>query len=143
MCSCKEGFTGDPFASCQQIVQQQPQDPCDTAPCGINARCKVFTNGAATCICEPGYYGNPYESCRPECVVNTDCPFNKACVRNKCEDPCPGVCGTTAICDVINHLPVCKCSPGYTGNPYAYCHNIVYEPSKYPTNIALLISIYC
>lgn len=134
MCSCQEGYTGDPFTSCYLIPQAiEKLDPCNPTPCGANAQCKVSRNGAAACICEPGYFGNPYESCRPECVVNTDCPYNKACLRNKCEDPCPGVCGSTALCQVINHIPSCSCSPGYTGNPYSYCHIIINEPSKFLT----------
>lgn len=137
MCSCQDGYTGDPFTSCYLIPQAvEKLDPCNPTPCGANAQCKVSRNGAAACICEPGYFGNPYESCRPECVVNTDCPYNKACLRNKCEDPCPGVCGSTALCQVVNHIPSCNCAPGYTGNPYTYCHIIINEPGKF-----LLINI--
>lgn len=130
MCSCQEGYSGDPFLSCFEIPQITSKDPCSPTPCGTNARCRVTRDNAPVCACEPGYFGNPYESCRPECVINTDCPYNKACRNNKCEDPCPGACGTTAICEVINHLPTCKCSIGYTGNPYAYCHVIINEPGK-------------
>lgn len=39
-----------------------------------------------------------YEGCRPECVLSSDCPSDKACIRNKCKDPCPGVCGLNAEC---------------------------------------------
>lgn len=136
MCSCDEGYTGDPFTACYLIPQAvEKLDPCNPTPCGANAQCKVSRNNAAACICEPGYFGNPYESCRPECVVNTDCPYNKACLRNKCEDPCPGVCGSTALCQVINHVPSCNCAPGYTGNPYTFCHIIINEPSKFIYNL--------
>lgn len=132
MCSCQEGYTGDPFTACFYLLQSQdPQDPCNPTPCGANARCHVSRNGAAACSCEPGHFGNPYESCRPECVVNVDCPFNKACLKNKCEDPCPGVCGSTAVCQVINHVPSCTCAPGYTGNPYQYCHITISQPGMH------------
>lgn len=131
MCSCQEGYTGDPFTSCYEKPQNvAPEDPCNPSPCGANARCKVSPSGSAACICDAGYFGNPYESCRPECTVNTDCPYNKACLRNKCEDPCPGVCGSAAICQVINHVPTCSCGVGYTGNPYSYCHFLIPEPGK-------------
>lgn len=130
MCSCEDGYTGDPFTACHR-TPLVAEDPCNPTPCGANARCKVSGNGAAACICEVGYFGNPYESCRPECVINTDCPYNKACLRNKCEDPCPGVCGSTATCQVINHIPSCNCASGYTGNPYEYCHIIINEPRKF------------
>lgn len=94
--------------------------PCEPSPCGLNAECSE-SNGAGACRCIDTYLGNPYEGCRPECVINTDCPPQLACTQNKCKDPCPGVCGSNAICQVVNHLPTCYCSPGLTGNPYSYC----------------------
>lgn len=142
MCSCQEGYTGDPFTSCYLVPQSiEPADPCNPTPCGANARCKVSKYGAAACICEPGYFGNPYETCRPECIVDTDCPYNKGCLRNKCEDPCPGVCGSTAICQVINHVPSCSCAPGYTGNPYQYCHIIIDVPGEFKNSLSIALTL--
>lgn len=129
MCSCQDGYIGDPFTQCYNVPVSEQIDPCNPTPCGTNARCHVSRNAGA-CICEPGYFGNPYEFCRPECAVNSDCPYNKACLKNKCVDPCPGVCGPTAICQVVNHVPTCTCASGYTGNPYGYCHIIIHEAGK-------------
>lgn len=72
-------------------------------------------------MCLPEYLGNPYEGCRPECVLSSDCPSNRACIRNKCQDPCPGTCAQNAACQVINHLPSCTCPSGFTGDPFSYC----------------------
>lgn len=123
-CSCLNGFTGDPFVQCQ-IMQAQPPEssrqPCVPSPCGANALCRE-QNGAGACSCIQDYIGNPYEGCRPECTVNTDCQANLACIRSKCQDPCPGTCGTNANCQVVSHLPTCTCYPGYTGNPFVYCN---------------------
>lgn len=94
--------------------------PCEPSPCGLNAEC-TERNGAGACKCIESYIGNPYEGCRPECVINTDCPPMQACVQNRCKDPCPGVCASNAICQVVNHLPSCYCPPGFTGNAYSYC----------------------
>ncbi|KRT79970.1 hypothetical protein AMK59_6537, partial [Oryctes borbonicus] len=91
------------------------------------ALCKVQGN-AGSCTCPPDYVGNPYENCRPECVHNSDCPTTKACIKNKCQDPCPGTCGQNADCHVINHLPSCHCKIGYTGDPFRYCNAIPPEP---------------
>lgn len=91
-------------------------DPCNLNPCGPNARCN---NGI--CICLPEYQGDPYVGCRPECVMNTDCAHDRACVRNKCMDPCPGTCGRGALCSVYNHVPICTCSAGMTGNAFVQC----------------------
>jgi hypothetical protein len=94
-----------------------PQDdPCYPSPCGPNAQCNE-----GICTCLPEYQGDPYRGCRPECVLNSDCPRDKACIRNKCTDPCPGTCGQNAICDVINHIPMCSCPVGMAGNAFIEC----------------------
>lgn len=95
-------------------------NPCEPSPCGPNAICHR-KNDAGACSCIDDYQGNPYEGCRPECVLNSDCPTDKSCVRNKCQDPCPGVCGTNAECLVVNHIPTCNCLRGYTGDPFSNC----------------------
>lgn len=59
--------------------------------------------------------------CRPECVLNNECPQNKACIRNKCMDPCPGTCGQNALCEVYNHIPMCRCPQGMSGNAFTQC----------------------
>ncbi|KAJ4432717.1 hypothetical protein ANN_21354 [Periplaneta americana] len=133
-CICPSGFTGDPFTQClvqQTPVVQEPVNPCQPSPCGANAVCKQ-QNSAGSCTCLPDYIGNPYEGCRPECVLNTDCPSNRACIRNKCQDPCPGTCGQNADCQVVNHLPSCTCRPSFTGDPFRFCNTIPPEPVKTP-----------
>lgn len=118
-CSCSPGYTGNPFIQC--LVQEtKPPNPCEPSPCGTNAECKQ-RNGAGACTCIPDYHGNPYEGCRPECVLSSDCPSDKACIRNKCADPCPGICGQFAECSVVNHVPACTCIVGYIGNPFTGC----------------------
>lgn len=47
--------------------------------------------------------------------------MNKACVRNRCVDPCVGVCGVEAICTVLNHIPICSCAYGTTGDAFKQC----------------------
>lgn len=122
ICLCKHGYTGDPFFGCNRELLQIEAftTPCSPSPCGSNALCKEKAN-AGSCSCLEGYIGNPYEGCRPECVINTDCPSNKACINNKCKDPCPGSCSNNAVCQVVNHLPLCTCLNGYTGDPFKYC----------------------
>lgn len=121
-CFCNAGYIGDPFIRCfiEEVRPVENINPCVPSPCGGNAICRE-QNEAGSCVCLPDYIGNPYEGCRPECVLNTDCPSNKACIRNKCQDPCPGTCGQNADCQVINHLPSCTCRQGYTGDPFTYC----------------------
>ena len=95
-------------------------DPCNPSPCGINAECRE-RNNAAACVCLPGLQGDPYTECKPECTINQECASNLACIANKCKDPCPGVCGTHAMCSVRNHNPSCTCDPGYFGDPFRIC----------------------
>ena len=96
------------------------KSPCTPSPCGFNAICKE-QNNVGSCTCLADYVGNPYEGCRPECVVDTDCPSTQSCIRSRCQDPCPGTCGTNAECKVINHRPACTCIQGYSGNPFQHC----------------------
>lgn len=72
----------------------------------------------------PEYQGDPYVGCRPECVLNPDCPRDRACMRNKCRDPCEGTCGQNALCSVVNHVPVCTCLSGMAGNAFVGCSPI-------------------
>lgn len=100
--------------------EPERREPCNPSPCGANAECRE-SNGAGSCTCLPEYYGDPYTGCRPECVQNSDCDRSKACVNNKCKDPCPGVCGINAECRVQNHAPICLCLIGYEGDPTRSC----------------------
>lgn len=99
------------------FTDETPKDPCNPSPCGFNTECR---NGICTCIIE--YLGDPYIGCNPECVTNTDCPMDKACIRNKCTNPCPGICAINAICNVYNHIPMCSCPDGMSGNAFVECH---------------------
>lgn len=92
-------------------------DPCNPSPCGSNAVCN---NGQCSCT-EEYPKGDPYQSCRPECVQNNDCDRRLACIRNKCGDPCVGICGNQAICEVFNHVATCTCPQGMSGNPFFDC----------------------
>lgn len=135
-CYCPPGYTGDSFINC--VVIDVPLTPCSPSPCGPNALCKEF-NGAGSCVCLPEYVGNPYEGCRPECIVNSDCASNLACIQNKCKNPCNNVCGLNAICNVINHSPQCECLPGYIGSPYQECIVKINGTFKFNNNFLLTL----
>ena len=127
ICVCNHGYVGDPFSRSIRPTTTSPRpeiiDPYRPSPCGINAECREH-NGAASCTCLPGLFGNPYIECKPECSINPECPTDKACVNQKCVDPCPGVCGTHATCKAQNHNPICTCDPGFTGDPFRFCTRI-------------------
>lgn len=103
-----------------------PSDPCNPSPCGFNAQCR---DGICTCLNE--YHGDPYFGCKPECVTNMDCPIDKVCSANKCVNPCPGTCASTAQCNVYSHIPICTCPEGTTGNAFVECHATQRKLPKY------------
>lgn len=124
ICSCQERYTGDPFSNCVPIpiptTPLQDSNPCLPSPCGPNSQCQEY-GGNARCTCLSNFIGSP-PRCRPECTVNSECNANSACINNKCVDPCPGACGNNAQCSVVNHLPICSCMQGYTGDPFSNCY---------------------
>lgn len=97
----------------------ETSNPCSPSPCGPYSECRN-NNGLASCSCLSTYIGSP-PFCKPECVVNSDCPSNLGCISEKCRDPCEGSCGLFAKCFVNNHVPVCLCPEGFTGDPFSQC----------------------
>lgn len=130
MCHCPSGMTGNAFITCHQIVLQEPvvRNPCSPSPCGPNSQCRDVNN-QPICTCLPTFFGYP-PNCRPECTVNSDCSMSTACLNQRCRDPCPGTCGMSAECQVINHNAICSCPLHLTGDPFSKC----YYPGKYIIN---------
>lgn len=143
-CNCIQGFSGDPFVICSKVqgkylyrftkkslvrnnlffyAEPPIKHPCNPTPCGPNSQCREF-NGQAICSCLQGYIGSP-PACRPECVSSSDCLLNRACINQKCIDPCPGTCGLNALCQVINHNAICSCPPRYSGDPFIRCQAVI------------------
>lgn len=126
-CVCPEGFMGDAFFQCIEkpaiviVPQANVTRPCSPSPCGHNYECDIY--GLHVAVCDPclgpSAIYNP--QCRPECLTNSDCPFDRACLNQICAEPCPGSCGVNAQCHVILHSPVCSCPSGLYGNPYEHC----------------------
>lgn len=102
---------------CVAAIKPPEKNPCSPSPCGINAEC---TNGGI-CKCLAEYQGDPYSACRPECLMNSECATDKTCLNNKCVNPCSGTCGQNALCEVVNHIPICTCPQGMTGNAFLIC----------------------
>lgn len=100
-------------------------DLCVPSPCGPNSKCQVVGE-TPVCSCLQNYIGRA-PNCRPECTTNSECSRALACVNERCVDPCPGTCGSNAICSVNNHQPTCRCVDQYTGDPFSVCSPI---PSK-------------
>lgn len=108
-------------------------NPCIPSPCGPYSICREIGYTPA-CSCLPNYVGRA-PNCRPECTISSECPAKFACINERCIDPCPGSCGFSAICNVVNHSPVCSCLSGYTGDPFSGCHPV---PSKKRSSLVFL-----
>lgn len=118
-------------------------ESCNPSPCGLNSQCRIV-NGHVVCSCLPNYIGSS-PNCRPECVVSSECALNKACINQKCVDPCTNACGQNTRCQVVNHRAVCSCLVGYTGDPFVRCviqrkcRNILFQLAK----IVVIENVFC
>lgn len=116
-------------------------NPCVPSPCGLFSECRVVQEHPV-CSCIAEYIGHP-PNCRPECTISAECAFDKACINQKCVDPCPGVCGLHAMCRAVNHNPICGCMSGFTGDPFTRCVPIP-EPSKFSSLSRLIVLfVFC
>lgn len=63
-----------------------------------------------------------------ECVDSTDCAESLFCLNGACVNPCTfdNVCGQQALCSAVNHVAVCSCQPGFTGDPRLGCIRLQY-----------------
>lgn len=107
------------FDLTEKPVYKESENPCIPSPCGPFSQCRLI-NSQPVCSCVQNYIGRP-PNCRPECMLNSECTSNLACINEKCKDPCPGSCGFNALCNVVNHSPACHCMKGYTGDPFSGC----------------------
>lgn len=122
VCFCNHGLTGNPLIRCFDIIPMPKEDPCMPSPCGQNTICQIL-KGRAVCSCVSDFHGDPQSGCRPECVINSDCPKNKACMNKKCINPCSlgVICGLQAKCAVREHIAGCQCPQDFIGDPFVQC----------------------
>ncbi|CAB4059878.1 unnamed protein product [Lepeophtheirus salmonis] len=140
ICSCLDGYIGDPYSVCeepgcksdfecpntQSCINRECQNPCLLKQCGQNADCSP-KNHRAMCSCIKGHKGDPYSFCRPyECLSDPECPDHLKCENEKCVDPCE--CARNADCDARNHRGICTCIPDFTGDPYGIACEPIPEP---------------
>ena len=126
-------FLNEKLLAIEPIVEEV--DPCEPNPCGPNSNFPRVIGDRCECSCQPQMIGSP-PNCRPECNVNSDCSSDRACINRKCQDPCPGLCGVNAYCRVRNHIPICVCNKGYSGDPFSQCQRVT---SKFPPHLWIFI----
>lgn len=122
-------FTDNDCPSSAACIDNHCKNPCESPKaCGENAEC-LPVNHDATCKCPLRTQGDPLVKCAAvECSDNNDCPTNKACINSVCVNPCtlPNVCGQKAQCISQNHVTVCSCEAGFTGDPHLGCIAVQY-----------------
>lgn len=130
VCSCDQGYQGNPEIQCfpveceansdclstHQCINRQCVPACsaDLSSCGARAEC-FGINHRAVCECPPGLTGHPEQGCvLIGCQSNSECPSEQSCINNRCENPCNTtvVCHKTEVCKVYQHQPECACPPG-------------------------------
>lgn len=80
----------------------------------------------------PEFIGAP-PNCRPECISNSECTPQMACINKKCQNPCVQACGSNAECRVVSHTPICICPEGFTGDAAVQCITndiTIHEPTS-------------
>lgn len=60
--------------------------------------------------------------------MSNECPQDKSCIQQRCEDGCLGTCGIGARCQTVNHNPICSCPPGFTGDAFIRCIEVPEQP---------------
>ncbi|ROT61488.1 hypothetical protein C7M84_020740 [Penaeus vannamei] len=161
-CRCPPGTTGNPKVQCIPIVEPECRvdgdcesqlacidercvNPCAVLdPCDDTAICKVVDTlpvRTMLCVCPDGMVIEQGGSCdllppiKPGCTSDPECPSDKACFNGFCKDPC--MCGPNAVCDIVEHHPVCSCKRGYEGDPEIRCDEIsCYSNDDCPTTHA-------
>lgn len=104
-------------------------NPCESPNvCGRNAEC-LASGHQATCRCPAKTRGDALRECVPiECIDNNDCSHQETCLDSHCVNPCSltNTCGQYTECTPINHIGLCSCHPGYTGDPHLGCVALQY-----------------
>lgn len=144
MCRVDKGFVQDDFGNCVCPPTTALNDNGDCAPCLTERGLKIDERGYCVCDLERGFiidergncvcpteygyqvdiHGNCARTLEPECHEDSDCPDQRYCNKETeiCDDPCNiKRCGVNALCNVTNHVAVCQCITGYTGNADVYC----------------------
>lgn len=122
-------ISNDDCPSTAACIDNSCRSPCDNIrACGVNAEC-LTVNHEASCRCPSRTIGDPLKSCTAiECDDSNDCADTEACINFKCINPCllDNVCGSNADCFALNHIGICTCKPGSTGDPHLGCIAVQY-----------------
>ena len=120
-CICPQGFSGNPFVSCQQCAagaacsclppyqlgtdgQCQLSGCQSSSECQAPAQCVKIAGGVSYCACPTGYQPDPTGTGR---CVDVD----------ECRVSFPKACGEGAVCTNTQGSYTCQCPDGLSGDP--------------------------
>jgi len=126
-CQCPHGYVGDPFINCYEGT--------------------VYFFSFLNISDHTFFISLPFTFTEnivlAECRINTECPSDKACINQLCQDPCSSNrCGLNAECITINHHPSCHCQHGLAGDPQAQCFKRKFLINSKNCHIASIKCIY-
>ncbi len=79
-----------------------------------------------------------------ECQYDINCPDNRACIENRCLDPCHTVnrpCAPNAECNALLHRPICRCPIGWAGNAHQECFKCRFPYAADVAEMTILASV--
>lgn len=81
------------------------------------------------------------------CEKDVQCQTTSMCLASICHNSCSvSKCGIRASCIVLDHRPMCQCSPGYWGNPLTECTKalgiIVFPYLRFQTTLTIFVRYY-
>ena len=136
------------------------KNPCLTQnPCSFVQECVVTGSyndlRSVACICPKGTVAGQSGTClkgklflwvlflacmenvcfsvdaRPQCVKDQDCSNRETCHQGSCILACSRIgCGPNANCMSEFHKGICRCLPGYFGNPDSGCEKGTFALDK-------------
>lgn len=134
-CVCPPGTALNIYDECVicEIEKGFKIDYAGRCVCALERGLIIDDRGKCVCPEEHGYKlttnGECIQVVVPECEVDADCHDYLYCNTNSktCEDPCVvKVCGQNAFCNQTNHVAICQCITGYSGDPDLYCSKYLF-----------------
>lgn len=143
-CWTDKGFVTTPDGKCVCPPNTGLNDNNECIPCPEEKGLKVDERGRCVCALEKGLIidergncvcptefgykldknGNCISPPGTECETDDQCPDDKYCnpETKTCQNPClHKKCGINAFCNATNHVAICQCVNGYSGDPKISC----------------------
>ncbi|CAL4121255.1 unnamed protein product, partial [Meganyctiphanes norvegica] len=132
-CCSESGWCGNKKNHCKSPGRNLREEACSGIACGENGECFWDeVQKKADCRCKGNDQYDPSTGQCQECVGNSNCQHDQACLSGTCRRVCDGACATGGQCTSQNHVAKCTCNGELKGNPYSGqdnpgCHQCVLD----------------